>query len=301
MAHKQPHRANKKQENGETRVKTPRAHFLRTFTAPALICAALLLAALIAIVNESIRTYVPGSLETGDFTVQNFTHLGNPIYPKAFLLTAGISAITAIFTLLLGYPLALALVRAKSRVVRSTILIITITPLFLGEVVRTYSWIIVLGNNGFLNTVLLKTGLISQPLQMMFTEGGVIAALVHVTLPIMVIMLAAAIAHIDRDCERAASGLGAGTVRVFFTVTLPLSAPGIIAGTTTAFAWTFSAFATPQLIGGGQVTMIANLIYQAGFASFNFPFAAALAVAGLVYTLVILTILLFMTDRLGSR
>ena len=97
------------------------------------------------------------------------------------------------------------------------------TPLFLGEVVRTYSWIVVLGNNGFINSVLLKLGLIDQPLQILFTTFAVTIALVHVTLPVMVIMLAAAIAHIDPDYEKAAESLGAGPMRTFLTVTLPLS------------------------------------------------------------------------------
>src|SRR5437588_570532 len=146
----------------------------------------------------------------------------------------------------------------------------------------------VLCNHGFLNSMMLKAGLIETPVQFMFTTFGVVTALVHVTLPIMVIMLAAALSHIDRDYERAAASLGADPVRVFLTVTLPLSMPGIIAGVTTAFAWTFSAFATPQLIGGGQVNMVANLVYQLGFASFNFPFAASLSLAGLVLTLALL-------------
>ena len=178
--------------------------------------------------------------------------------------------------------------RAQNRLIKSAILIIAVTPLFLGEVVRTYSWIVVLGNNGFINSVLLKLGLIDRPLQIMFTTFGVITALVHVTLPVMVIMLAAAFAHIDPDLREAAESLGAGPIRAFLTVTLPLSTPGIIAGVTTAFAWTFSAFATPQLIGGGQVNMISNLVYQLGFASFNFPFAASLSVAGLALTFAIL-------------
>ena len=168
---------------------------------------------------------------------------------------------------------------------------IAVTPLFLGEVVRTYSWIVVLGNNGFLNSMLLKAGLIGAPVQFMFTEFAVVTALVHVTLPVMVIMLAAALSHIDRDYERAAASLGAGPIRVFVTVTLPLSTPGIIAGVTTAFAWTFSAFATPQLIGGGRVNMVSNLVYQLGFASFNFPFAASLSVAGLVLTFAVLALM----------
>jgi putative spermidine/putrescine transport system permease protein len=139
--------------------------------------------------------------------------------------------------------------------------------------------------------MLLKAGLIDQPVQLMFTKFGVVTALVHVTLPVMVIMLAAGLAHIDRDYERAAASLGADPIRAFLTVTLPLSMPGIIAGVTTAFAWTFSAFATPQLIGGGRVNMVANLVYQLGFASFNFPFAASLSVAGLALTFAVLALM----------
>jgi putative spermidine/putrescine transport system permease protein len=157
--------------------------------------------------------------------------------------------------------------------------------------VRTYSWIIVLGNNGFINSVLLKLSLIDRPIQFMFTTFGVVVALVHVTIPVMVIMLAAGLAHIDRDYVKAAESLGAGPIRAFLTITLPLSMPGIIAGVTTAFAWTFSAFATPQLIGGGKVNMVSNLVYQLGFASFNFPFAASLCVAGLALTLAVLSLL----------
>jgi len=179
---------------------------------------------------------------------------------------------------------------------KSALLVIVVTPLFLGEVVRTYSWIIVLGNNGFINSVLRGLGLIEQPVQFMFTTFGVVVALVHVTLPVMVIMLAAGLSHINRDYLRAAESLGAGPIRAFLTVTLPLSMPGVIAGVTTAFAWTFSAFATPQLIGGGRVNMISNLVYQLGFASFNFPFAATLCVAGLALTIAVLSIL-----RLAAR
>ena len=270
---------------------TPDRPFLRAGIVPAIVCAGVLLASLAAILNTGVRTHIPGSLEVGGFTLDNFAVLANPVYARVFLNTVWICFLTALFTLLLGYPLAYALVRTRNRLAKSAILIIAITPLFLGEVVRTYSWIIVLGNNGFINALLLRLGIISTPLQMMFTTGGVVAALVHVTLPIMVIMVATALAHIDRDYERAAASLGAGPARVFLTVTLPLSLPGVIAGTTTAFAWTFSAFATPQLIGGGQVNMISNLVYQLGFASFNFPFAAALSAAGLAFTFAVLWLL----------
>ena len=269
---------------------TPRL-LLRVFVSPAVLCATGFAAALGAVLQYSLRAYVPGSLEPGGFTLANFTALLHPLYARVFLDTVWICCLTAFFTLILGYPLAFALVHARSVVLKLAILVITVTPLFLGEVVRTYSWIVVLGNNGFLNSMLLKAGLIDAPLQLMFTRLGVVTALVHVTLPVVVIMLAAALAHIDRDYQRAAASLGAGPIRAFLTVTLPLSTPGIIASVTTAFAWTFSAFATPQLIGGGRVNMIANLVYQLGFASFNFPFAASLSAAGLMLTFAVLALM----------
>ncbi len=265
--------------------------FFRTFTTPGVLCALGFAAAMAAVLQYSLRAYIPGSLEPGGFTLANFADLLKPLYARVFLDTVLICAMTAVTTLLLGYPIAYALVRIENPLLKSALLVIVITPLFLGEVVRTYSWVIVLGNNGFINSALRGLGLVEQPVQFMFTTFGVVAALVHVTLPVMVIMLAAGLSHINRDYLRAAESLGAGPVRAFLTITLPLSMPGIIAGVTTAFAWTFSAFATPQLIGGGRVNMVSNLVYQLGFSSFNFPFAAALCVAGLALTIVALSAL----------
>jgi putative spermidine/putrescine transport system permease protein len=278
---------------------TPRP-FLRLFVTPAVLCALGFAAALAAVMQYSLRAYVPGSLEAGAFTLDNFAALLRPLYARVFLETVWICFLTAFFTLIVGYPLAYALVHVRHVALKSAILVIAVTPLFLGEVVRTYSWIVVLGNNGFLNAMLLRLGLIDAPVQFMFTQFGVVIALVHVTLPVMVIMLAAALSHIDRDYERAAASLGAGPIRAFLTVTLPLSTPGIIAGVTTAFAWTFSAFATPQLIGGGRVNMVANLVYQLGFASFNFPFAASLSVAGLLLTFAVLGLMRVAAGRLEA-
>jgi putative spermidine/putrescine transport system permease protein len=262
--------------------------FLRILVAPGALCALSLLAVMATVLQLSLRAFLPGSLEAGAFTLANFAALLKPLYGRVFLDTVWICLLTAAAALLVAYPVAYALVHAQRRLVKAAILLITVTPLFLGEVVRTYSWMAVLGNNGFLNAILLALGLIDRPLNLMFTTLAVVTALVHVTLPVMVIMLAAALAHIDPNYARAAQGLGAGPVRTFLTVTLPLSMPGVVAGVTTAFAWTFSAFATPQLIGGGQVNMVANLVYQLGLASFNFPFAASLSVAGLALTLAVL-------------
>jgi len=266
-----------------------RPRFFYWFLMPSSLTAFGLVIALGTILQYSIRSYVPGSMEVGGFTFDNFLELLKPLYGWAFLETVLLSFYTALFTLLLGYPLAYAMIRAKRGWCRSLILIVSITPLFLGEIVRTYSWIIVLGSTGFLNSVLMALGLVERPVRFMFSQLGVVIALVHVTLPIMVLMLAAGISHIDRAFERAAISLGAGPILSFLTVTLPLSIPGIVAGTMTAFAWTFSAFATPQLIGGGRVNTISTLVYQLGFSSLNFPFAASLSIAGLLLTALVLS------------
>lgn len=266
--------------------------------APSVLVALGVCIALLSVFQFSFRAFIPGSLEVGGFTLDNFTGLFKPIYQTAFWNTLALSIETTLWTLLVGYPLAYALVRVRSRLLKSFILIVSITPLFLGEIVRTYTWIIVLGSNGFANSMLLKLGLIDTPLPLMFTKLGVLIALVHITIPVVVLMLATGIAHIDRDYEKAAQSLGAGPIQTFMTVTLPLSMPGIIAAMTTSFAWTFSAFATPQMIGGGRVPTISTLVYQLGLASTNFPFAASLSVAGLLFTAAALALMGFGTRRL---
>src|ERR1700680_2858290 len=193
---------------------TPRP-FLRIFVTPAVLCALGFASARVAVRQYSLRAYIPGSLEPGGFTLANFADLLKPLYARVFLDTVWICFLTAVSTLIVGYPLAYALVRANSAIFKSILLVIVVTPLFLGEVVRTYSWIIVLGNNGFINSMLLNLGIIRQPIQFMLTSFGVIVALVHVTMPVRVIMLAAGLSHIDRDYQRAAESLGAGPIRVF--------------------------------------------------------------------------------------
>ena len=160
-----------------------RKPLLRLLVAPAVLCAAGFAAALGAVLQFSLRAYVPGSLDAGGLTLANFAALLHPLYGRVFLDTVWICFLTALLTLIAGYPLAFVLVHARRATLKSAILVITVTPLFLGEVVRTYSWIVVLGNNGFLNSLLLRAGLIEAPLQLMFTRLGVITALVHVTLP----------------------------------------------------------------------------------------------------------------------
>jgi putative spermidine/putrescine transport system permease protein len=256
--------------------------FFATFLVPAVLVAVAFVAAIGSVLQYSFRRFIPGSLDVGGFTLDNFGSLSKPIYGLVLGDTFLISLLTAIFTLILAYPVAYALVRTRRAWVRTVLIVLAVTPMFTGEIVRTYSWMLVLGSDGFINTVLEGLGLITQPLPLMYTRLGVVIALVHYSMPVMIILLATAISHIDTDYEKAAANLGAGPITVFRTVTLPLSVPGVVAGTVVIFAWTMSAFSTPQLIGGGKVLMISNLVYLQGLSSFNFPFAAVLSLVALL-------------------
>ncbi len=278
-----------------------RRPFFVTFLAPAIVTAVILAAAMFEVLQYSVREFIPGSLNVGGFTLDNFVRIQRPIYWWVLLDTFYISLLTAIFALVLSYPVAYALVRARRDWVRSLLVSLSITPLFTGEIVRTYSWMLMLGSDGFVNSMLQKISLIDMPLQIMYTRFGVVVALVQYSMPVMIILLATAISHVDRDCEKAAANLGANPGAVFWRITLPLTMPGILSGIVVVFAWTMSAFSTPQLIGGGKVLMIANLAYLQGFSVLNLPFAATLSLIALVSALGSLILMKAVTGRLERR
>jgi len=245
--------------------------------APALMAMAILAAALGALLQYSVLEFVPGSLRTGGLTLANFRGVLAPLYLRVIGETIILSALTTIFTLLASYPIAYALARTHSRRTRSLILVLTLAPFFTGAIVRTYAWMLVLGNS-----------FVRWPVKLLFEPSGVLIGLVHFSMPTMILILAAAISHIDPTYERAAASLGAGPARTFVKVTLPLSRPGITSGCLVVFAWTFSAFATPELLGGGRVKMIANVVKDLALDAFNWPGSAAFAAVALVLTFALL-------------
>lgn len=271
------------------------------FVVPCILVALSVVLALAAVFQYSLREFIPGSLNVGGFTLGNFVSVGQPLYFWVIIDTLQISIMTAVFCLLLSYPVAYALVRTEAEWLRTLLVILSITPLFTGEVVRTYAWMLVLGAQGFVNSILLAAGAISVPLQIMYTKFGVIIALVHFSMPVMIILLATAISHVNRDYEKAAANLGAAPLTVFWQVTVPLTMPGIVASTVVIFAWTMSAFATPQLIGGGKVLMISNLVYLQGLSSFNFPIAAVLSVVAFAVAVGSLALIQPFVSRLERR
>jgi len=254
--------------------------------APSLVTLAVLAAALGALFQLSVLEFIPGSLKTGGLTDRNFRAVLAPQYLRYIWDTIVLSALTTVLTLVASYPIAYALARTPSPRLRSLLLVLTLAPFFTGAIVRTYAWMLVLGQS-----------FIRWPVKLLFEPQGVLIGLVHFSMPTMILILAAAISHIDPAYERAAASLGARPSRVFLRVTLPLSWPGIVSGSLVVFAWTFSAFPTPELLGGGRVKMIANVVKDLALDAFNWPGSGAFAIVALALALAVLAL----TGRLLGR
>ena len=188
------------------------------------------------------------------------------------------AAITAALAALLGYPVALVMVRGNALVMR-VITIIVIAPLIVSVVVRTYGWQLILANSrsGVLNWLLMSLGLTHSPMRILYTETAVVIASLHVFFPMMVLPLASALAKISPEIEDAARTLGAPAWRVFWRVSLPLSLPGLAVGFTLVFSLTASSYVTPAILGGTGAQMLGNLIEQQIAAVYDWPFGATVA------------------------
>jgi len=220
------------------------------------------------------------------FTWRHYNRLfDSDLYFDALVATMRIGAITTLISLLVGFPLAHWMARMKSRVGHALLLMAVIAPLLTGIVVRTFAWMTILSDRGVINTTLQWLGLAEKPWPLMYNEVGVIVGLVHIYVPFMVLTLVGVIGRIDRALEEAARGLGASRFRAFLEVTLPLSMPGILAGSLLVFALAISAYVTPVLLGGNNVLTLPMLIYQQVSASFNLGFAGALGVVLLAVSL----------------
>lgn len=184
---------------------------------------------------------------------------------------------TTLLCLLLGFPLAWLHRNAGPRW-QGVIILITVLPLLTSVIVRTFAWIVILGRQGIVNTLLLELGLTETPLRLLYTHGGLVIALAQVQLPLMVLPLIDALQKLDPNLESASAALGAGRWRSFFRIVLPLSLPGIIAGSVLTFSAAVTAFITQSLVGGGQQLYMPMYIYQQALTLQNWPFAATISV-----------------------
>jgi putative spermidine/putrescine transport system permease protein len=227
-------------------------------------------------------------------TAQNYAAIfADSFYVSIIRRTLGVAAVILALSLLIGYPVAyfVALLPPRRRML---VLLLLLFPLMVSNVVRAYGWVALLGRRGVVNTGLASAGVIDAPLDLLYTTPAVVVGLMTILLPYMVISIANALAALDQRYEEAAQALGAGPVRTFLHVTLPLSTPGVASGTLLVLLLTLSAYVTITLLGGPRSKLLVSMIYD-GVTAFQWPHAAALAfvllAVALALTLLILALL----------
>jgi ABC-type spermidine/putrescine transport system permease subunit I len=230
----------------------------------------------------SLYQHSATSAPIATLSLDNYAKLADPYFQRLIGRTAGIALKTMLICIVLAYPMAYFLARSSPGI-RVFGLFLLLTPLMVSAVVRAFGWLVILGRNGVVNSIV--QGLGGERLDLMYSEFAVLLGLVHLLLPFMVLPLVASIERIPPSVEEAARNLGAGSLLVFWKVVLPLSVPGLISGALLVYVEAASAFVMPALLGGRHVRMIGNEVFDSLLVSFNLPAAAMLTVTLVVFTI----------------
>lgn len=212
------------------------------------------------------------------FTLENYVRVFDPLYLSILWHSVVIAGANTILCLLFSYPFAYAIARMENIRTRNILLILVMIPFWTNFLVRTYAWRVILGTDGPLNGLLMGLGIIQEPLPLIFNDGAVMVGLVYGYMPFMVLPLYAAIERIDFSLVEAAHDLYADGSAAFWRVVLPLSMPGIVAGSILVFIPSLGTFVTTDLLGGGKSVMIGNLIQSQFLTARDWPFGSAFSV-----------------------
>src|SRR5882672_1695424 len=249
--------------------------------------AACFVAPLCVLVALSLST----DAEMHKLTAEHYVKFFTDAFNYSILWSTVVLGVKAtLLCLLFGYPIAWICSRAKARW-QSVLLFLVILPIMTSVVVRTFSWIVILGRQGVLNQIVLGLGLTDEPLRLLFTETGVIMVLAQVQMPLMVLPILTVMSKTDPNLADASRALGAGEWRTLWRITLPLSLPGVIAGCILTYSASVTAFVTQSLIGGARLVYMPLHIYQQAVGANNWPFAAAISVIFMFAVLIVVYLL----------
>ena len=231
------------------------------------------------LVAKSFQAYVPGTLVSPPgCTLENYINLvSDPYYWSVYLRTLRISFVSTLVILVLSYPLSVFISKRKART-RGFFLTLVILPMIGGAMIQTMGWFATLMRYGFLNSVLLAIGLISEPITFLGTELGAEIGLVQAFMPMMVYPLTSSLLQIDRDVVDAARTLGAGRFTVFSKITFPLTLPGVAAGSVLVFMACLTGFVTPSSLGQGKIQVFGTYAYQQAMQVMNWPLSSSFSI-----------------------
>jgi putrescine transport system permease protein len=243
--------------------------------------------------SEGIGTFI------SQLDFENYSFIfGDPLYVNAYLSSLKIAGISTFLTLLVAYPMAYGMARAP-RSWQPTLMMLVILPFWTSFLIRIYAWIAILKPEGFLTMVLMKLGIISEPLQIMNTTTAVYIGIVYSYLPFMILPLYASLEKINPSLLEAAQDLGSRPWRAFWQVTFPLSLPGVFAGCLLVFIPAVGEFVIPDLLGGSDTLMIGKTLWTEFFNNRDWPLASAVAV--ILLLVLIVPIVLFQRQQQNER
>ncbi|EST52027.1 spermidine/putrescine ABC transporter permease [Brevibacillus panacihumi W25] len=247
-----------------------------------------------------VMTIASTFYQEGSFTVQGyFTFLTDPYNLKILWTTLRVSLVTTIVCILLGFPAAYYISKLGARK-KGILLALAIFPLLTSSVVRSFSWMIILGKKGLLNSSLLSIGLIEKPLEILYTPTAMMIGLIHLFLPLIIITLVGVMENIDPDLLKAAESLGASRFTAFRQVILPLSMPGLIIGSILVFVGSLTAYTTPALLGGKQ-GVISTFLYQNAITLNDWHMASVIATIMIVITFVVIGLMNKIATKLNPK
>ncbi len=227
--------------------------------------------------------------------MENFTWLkDDDLYWKAYLSSVKIAFFSTVFTLIIGFPIAYGMAQAPKEW-QATLMMLIILPFWTSFLIRVYAWMGILSNEGLLNQFLLWTGLIGEPLQLINTNFAVYIGIVYTYLPFMVLPVYATLEKLDPSYLEAAEDLGCSRAQAFWSVTAPLSKPGVIAGCFLVFIPVVGEFVIPSLLGGSRTLMIGKVLWDEFFSNRDWPVASAVAV--ILLLILIIPIVLFQKQQ----
>ncbi len=254
------------------------------FPASLVVLVVIVMPMLLLVRNSFVQADV-GSIAQAGFTLDNYTRFfTDAFYLNIFFDTLWVAALCTLLALVFGFPVAYFLARTRSRY-KSLLIILLVFPLLVGSVVRAAGWMIILGNAGAVNALLQALHLVDEPVKLLYTPLAVIIGTTGVVLPYLILTLQSVLEGIDFSVEEAARNLGANAATAFFRIVLPIAAPGVAAGTVLVFILCMNAYATPVLLGGTGLTMMAPALYDQIAKAADWPFGSALALILVIATL----------------
>lgn len=221
------------------------------------------------------------------FTMQNYVELFDRVYISIFLKSMIIGLVVTLICMLITYPFVLA-VSHKSKMVQKVLMTLVMVPFLTNSLIRMYGWIVLLRKSGVINQFLLGIGLINNPLELMYNNFGIIVGMVYTLLPFMILPLYSAVSSIDKSLLEAASDLGASKLKIFTNIILPQTKPALFNGSLMVFTPALGYFFIVDVLGGGKIMILGNLIKNQFLTARNWPFGAAISVFLLVITFLII-------------